>query len=459
MRVTDPHPPPLTCRRSDSSAAAALAALRLLLCCWLLVAPAHGRAAPVVEVIELQGAISPVLAARVAEGLDAAARRDAALVVLRIDTPGGLDGATRSIVKAIVSSAVPVAAYVAPGGARAASAGTYILYASHVAAMAPGTNVGAATPVALGSPRASPDGVADASRAKMVNDAVAYLRSLAALRNRNAEWAERAVRDAASLDAQAALQQRVVDVLAGDLPHLLRELDGRRVAMADGERRLQLAGAIVQVQPQGWQLRVLAVLSEPEVALMLVMLGLAALFIELTHPGLVLPGVAGAISLLLGMYALQLLPPDLAALSLLALGIALLAAEFFVPSGWLGTGGALAVVLAAVMLTSDGIPGGVLPRAVALALTAAIAAGLVVLAAFVRRGSRRPPVSGDAMLVGAEGVVIDVTSGQAWVQVQGERWRAAGDAALARGQRVRVLARDGLTLTVTAIRANEGEKP
>ncbi len=435
----------------------------LLWCCGLLAGSAASAAVPSVELIELRGAISPVLAAHVVEGLEAAARRNATLVVLRVDTPGGLVGATRHIVKAIIASEVPVVAYVAPGGARAASAGTFILYASHVAAMAPGTHAGAATPVALGSPPGadtrSAGGTADASRAKVVNDAVAYLRSLAALRGRNGEWAERAVREAASLDAESALQQKVVDMIATDLPDLLRQLDGRSVRWGAGERQLPLAGATIRVQPQGWQLRVLAVLSEPELALMLVMLGLAGLFIELTHPGLVLPGVAGAIALLLGMYALQMLPPDFAALALLALGIALLAAEFFVPSGLLGTGGAVAVVIAALLLTGDGASGGTLPRGAALVLTAVVAAGLVALAAFVRQGKLRAPVSGDTLLVGAEGVVIETTPEHTWALVQGEHWRVTGDTALSGGERVRVLARDGLTLKVTVVRNDEGEKP
>lgn len=437
-------------------------ALQALLSCCLLLAPGRAIAAAGVEMIELQGAVSPVLAAHVADGLAAAARRGAQLVVLRIDTPGGLDSATRTIVKAIIASPVPVAAWVAPGGARAASAGTFILYASHIAAMAPGTNVGAATPVMIGAAPKSdePSGSdgADASRAKAVNDAVAYLRSLAQLRGRNPDWAEQAVREADSLAAEAALQQQVIEVLARDLPDLLRQLDGRRLALPAGERRLQLAGASVYTQPQGWRVRVLAALSEPEVALLLVMLGLAGLFLELSNPGLVLPGVSGAIALLLGMYALQMLPLNLAAVGLLALGIALLAAEFFVPSGLLGASGAVAVGIAALMLTDEGASAGSLPRGVALIVIIAIAIGMAALAGFARQGRRRPPVSGDAALVGLEGVIVDASAGNTWALVQGEHWRVTSTDALTPGQRVRVLARDGLTLAVAAEHPDTGEQ-
>ncbi len=433
----------------------------LLACVGLLLCTGRCMAATV-EIIELQGAVSPVLAAYVADGLDHAARHGAELVVLRIDTPGGLDSATRTIVKAIIASPVPVAAYVAPGGARAASAGTFILYASHIAAMAPGTNVGAATPVALGAAD-KPDQPSGASRAdtghtKAVNDAVAYLRALALLRARNADWAEHAVRDAASLEAETALREQVIDVLAQDLPDLLQQLDGRKLTLAAGERRLRLAGASVHTRPQGWRVRVLSVLSEPEVALMLVMLGLAGLFIELTHPGLVLPGIAGAIALLLGMYALQLLPLDLAAVALLALGIALLAAEVVVPSGLLGAGGTVALALAALMM-GDAAQGGSVPRGVALAVIVAIAVGMVMLAGVVRQGRRRPSVSGDAALTGVEGVIVDATPGNTWALLQGEHWRVVCRDPLAAGQRVRVLTRDGLTLRVAAGQRDNGDKP
>ncbi len=432
----------------------ALPCRRLLAACLLLcalTAASHAAPAPV-WLVDLDGAISPVLAEHAVAGLQAAARDRAQLVVLRIDTPGGLDSAMRTIIKAILASPVPVAAFVAPAGARAASAGTYILTASHVAAMAPGTNVGAATPVALGGEKQA----RDAHRDKAINDAAAYLRSLAALRGRNADWAERAVRQADSLGADAALGQQVIDVVARDVPQLLQKLDGRRVALPAGEIRLDLAQAPLRNHAPTWRVRVLSVLSEPGLALMLVLAGLAGLFLEFSTPGLVVPGMLGAICLLLGMYALQMLPLDFAALGLLLLGVALLVGEAFVPSGLLALGGVAAMVFAAVMLMDSGWPQALVPPAFVIVFAALVAAGIAVLMGVVFRSRRLAPVSGGAELIGAIAEVVDPTPGNAWAQLQGENWRISSDQAFLRGQRVRVIARDGLVLRVIAIDNEHG---
>lgn len=429
-----------------------LLAAFLLLC--TLAAAAHAAPAPI-WLVELDGAISPVMAEHAVAGLQAAAHERAQLVVLRIDTPGGLDSAMRTIIKAILASPVPVAAFVAPAGARAASAGTYILYASHIAAMAPGTNVGAATPVALGAGGEQP--ARDAHRDKAINDAAAYLRSLASLRGRNADWAERAVRQAESLGADAALGLKVIDVVARDVPQLLQKLDGRRVALPAGEVRLDLVQAPLRNYAPTWRVRVLSVLSEPGLALMLVLAGLAGLFLEFSTPGLVVPGMLGAICLLLGMYALQMLPLDFAALGLLLLGVALLVGEAFVPSGLLALGGVAAMVFAVVMLMDSGWPQALVPPAVVIGFAALVAAGIAVLMGVVVRSRRLAPVSGGAELIGAIAEVVDPTPGNAWAQLQGENWRISDEQAFSRGQQVRVIARDGLVLRVTAIDNDLGE--
>lgn len=433
------------------------AARRRLLARWLCVALlclTPLTAAATVLVVRVEGAISPVLAEHVVAALQSAEREQASLVVLSIDTPGGLDTAMRTMIKAILASPVPVAAWVAPAGARAASAGTFLLYASHVAAMAPGTNVGAATPVSIGAGEAKD--TKDASRDKAINDAAAYIRSLAVLRGRNADWAETAVRRAASLDAEAALKQKVIDLMARDLPGLLGQLDGRTLRVGQRDLRLQLAGAAVREYPAGWRVRVLSVLSDPSIALLLVMLGLAGLFLEFSNPGLLLPGALGAVSLLVGMYALQMLPVDFAGIALLLLGTALLVGEAFAPGGVLAGAGAIALVAGAVMMMDGELPM-LLPPALVIAVAALLAVATAVLVTLAMRSRRAQPVEG-AELSGATAVVVDPTPGDAWVLVGGEHWRARSDVPLARGQTLQVLSRDGLILRVGPAESSSTEE-
>jgi len=330
---------------------------------WLLVlmlglAPG-GQAAPgAVWVLSIDDAIGPASADYVLRGLDQARDQGAQLVVIRMDTPGGLDSAMRQIIKAILASPVPVASFVAPGGARAASAGTYILYASHVAAMAPGTNLGAATPVQIGgTPGAPKDDKAEADSdeatlaRKQVNDAAAYIRGLAQLRGRNADWAEKAVREAVSLSASEALKQKVIDLVANDVPDLLRQLHGKTLIAADQPRLLQTRDANVVEHLPDWRTRVLAVITNPSVALILIMIGVYGLLFEFMNPGSSVGGVVGGICLLLALYALQLLPVSIAGLALILLGIVFMIAEAFLPSfGVVGFGGIVAFVVGAVIL-------------------------------------------------------------------------------------------------------------
>lgn len=423
------------------------------------------QVAPVV-VLEVDGAISPASADYLHRGLALAQRQQAQLLVLQIDTPGGLDTSMRAMIKDIVASPVPVATFVAPGGARAASAGTYLLYASHVAAMTPASNVGAATPVAIGiggSPPAAqppgrvasgasaPAGEGDPMTAKRVADAAAYLRSLAQLRSRNADWGEKAVREAVSLSAAEALQLKVVDLVATDVPDLLRQLHGRDVHVATGVQRLHTQGAPVVAFEQDWRTRLLAVITNPSLALLLLTAGLYALVFEFSTPGMVAPGVVGAICVVLALFALHMLPVNYAGLALIVLGIGFLAAEAFVPSyGALGTGGILAFVIGAVILFDTESPGWGVPKSL-IALLALAGVGLVmVVAAMAARARRRPVVTGAGTLVSACGELVEFAGGEGWVVVHGEHWRARGPAQLKPGDRVRVTARQGRVLEVAA---------
>jgi len=411
----------------------------------------------------MAGPIGPASALRLQRGLQRAQQQQAALLVLQLDTPGGLDTAMRDMIQALLASPLPVAVFVAPQGARAASAGTFLLYAAHVAAMAPATNLGAATPVEIGLPgggadKPGPQGAAsapDAMTAKRVNDAVAYIRGLAQLRGRNADWAERAVREAASLDARAALSQGVIDFVAADLPDLLRQLDGRELRV--GERRVTLATARAPVQllEPDWRDRLLASISHPGVALALVTIGLYGLIFEFASPGFVLPGVVGGVALLLGLYGLQMLPINHAGLALVLLGLAFLVAEAFMPSfGVLGLGGIAAFAFGAALLIDSDAPGLGIPWSVIAALCLTSAAFVFGVLGLALRARRRPVVGGAATLVGARGELIEHDADDTgWARVAGTPWRVRGVAGLRPGQAVHVVGVEGLTLLVRAEQA------
>nr|WP_019450803.1 nodulation protein NfeD [Cupriavidus sp. BIS7] len=421
-------------------------------------------AVPPVYVIPIQGAISPASASFAMHGIEQARKHGAQLIVIEMDTPGGLDKSMRDIIQAILASPVPVATYVYPGGARAASAGTYILYASHIAAMAPGTNLGAASPVAIGiggpKPEAGPvpasapssaPAAEDTMTRKQMHDASAYIRGLAQLRHRNAEWGERAVREAVSLSADEAVSQHVADMVASDLPALLGQVDGKRIEAAGATRTLHTAGAPVVTLEPDWRSRLLAVITDPSVALILMMIGIYGLIFEFSTPGMVVPGIAGTICLLLGLFALQMLPVNYAGLALIALGVGCMTAELFLPTfGALGVGGIIAFAFGAVMLIDTDVPGFGVPFPLIAALCTISAFFLFGMSTLLLRARRRPVVSGADALVGSVGLVIDDTQADGWAMVHGEQWRIHSIAPLVRGQRIRVTARRGLVLDVTS---------
>jgi len=436
--------------------------------CWrwvllllLLGITPGGQAAPgAVWVLDIDDAIGPASADYLIRSLAQAQAQGAQLVVIRMDTPGGLDSAMRQMIKAILASPVPVATYVAPSGARAASAGTYILYASHVAAMAPGTNLGAATPVQIGAPPGAPKddktkGSDDETLArKQVNDAAAYIRGLAQLRGRNADWAEKAVREAVSLPASEALRLNVIDQVADDLPALLRKLDGKTLEAAGQPHQLQTAGASLVEHLPDWRTRVLAVITNPSVALILIMVGVYGLLFEFMSPGSTVGGVVGGICLLLALYALQLLPVSFAGVALILLGIAFMIAEAFLPSfGVVGFGGIVAFVVGALILIDTDAPGYGIPLALigTLAVLSALLIGGVLGMALKAR--QRALVSGDASLVGSLVTVTQVMAGNPFrgvVLAQGEEWQVQCATPLQAGQNVRVTARHGVMLDVSA---------
>lgn len=446
--------------------------------CVLWPALAWGAAAQPVMLLTLEGAVSPATADYAVRGIRQAPDKGAGLVILQVDTPGGLDTSMRSVIKEILASPVPVVVFVGPSGARAASAGTFILYASHVAAMAPGTNLGAATPVPIGigqpgkAPSKQPAGAekdkekGDAKKdkskeeeapegamsRKQVHDAAAYIRSLAQLRGRNAEWGERAVREAVSLSAEDALKMRVVDLLARDVNDLLAKLDGRKVTVQGVERKLETKGAKVLAVEPDWRSRLLAVIANPSVALILMMLGIYGLIFEMMNPGFVLPGVIGGICLLLALYAFQLLPINYAGLGLILLGIVFIIAEAFLPSfGALGIGGVIALAIGAVILIDPQAGADYTIPLPVVAVMSAVGGGIVFFTVlFALKARKRPVVSGMEQMIGDTGEVLEDLETEGWARVEGERWQVVSAQPLRRGQKVKVVGVTGLTLRVEA---------
>ncbi|MEP9374696.1 nodulation protein NfeD [Mesorhizobium sp. KR1-2] len=419
-------------------------------------------------IIDVDGAIGPASARQLKEGLATAVERNAEVVILEMNTPGGLVTSMREMIADIVASPIPVIGYVAPSGAHAASAGTYILYATHLAAMAPGTNLGAATPVELGgSPSPLPGGgdnkggeggdqknatgahpPGDAMMAKVINDAVAFIRSLAELRGRNADWAEKAVREAASLSATAALQQHVIEIIARDPADLLQQANGRTVEVAGKKDALATNDLTIETLEAGGLIRLLSIITDPNVAIILLLVGVYGLVFEFSSPGMVAPGVIGTLALLLALYALDLLPINFAGLALMLLGIAFLVMEAFNPTVVLGLGGVVAFLLGAAMLLRVRGPGFELSWFV-VGIAAALTLGLALLSGSYLWAARRSPSRvGAQAMNGLPVEIIDWSGDEGHVFAQGERWRAKADEPLAPGDSAEVVGVKDLVLTV-----------
>jgi membrane-bound serine protease (ClpP class) len=461
---------------------------------WLLVLLAvlllWPRAAPAADsrviVAEIDGTIGPVTVDYFRSALREVREREAGLLLVRMDTPGGLDASMRDIVKEILAAPVPIVCFVAPGGARAASAGTYILYACHVAAMAPATNLGSATPVQIGGfpglpddggqpkepkPTAGDQEPADTEEAaaepvaadsamerKLINDAAAFIRGLAKLRGRDAQWAEQAVRAAENLTADEALARGVIDLVAQDIPALLAAIDGREVRVLGETMVLDTADALTEAFEPDWRTRFLAAITNPNIAYVLMLIGIYGLIYELANPGAIIPGVIGAVALLTALFAFQALPVNYAGLALLALGVGFMVLEAFVPSfGALGIGGAIAFVIGSVILFRD--EAGQIGVAVPLIATFAILslALFVGVVGYAIKTRLRPVVSGREEMLAAVGVAEEDFDGRGHVRVHSETWNARAEQPVRKGQRVEVTGLDGLVLTVRPL-ADTGEE-
>ena len=428
----------------------------------------HAQASETVVVLEIKGGIGVATAEYVQSGIETAGARGAELIVIQIDTPGGLMGPTRDIVQAILGSGVPVASFVTPAGARADSAGTYILLASHIAAMNPTTHLGAATPVSLGGDDVTPEFPGDdasdgedgddaetspssgtAMERKVLNDAVAYIRSLAERHGRNADWAESAVRNADTLTAREALEQNVINFIAEDRADLLAQVNGYEVSINSRTVVLATDKAVVEDYEPNWRIKILSAIANPETVLLLGLIGLYGLMYEGWNPGAIVPGVVGIVCLLLAAYALQVLPVNYAGLALIIVGLALMTAEAFAPSfGALGLGGIAAFVFGAIMMFDSDIPGFGISITFVVALAAIFALLFIWLIGYLLRLQKRGAVSGKEAIIGGIAAATQDFMGDGKVWLEGEAWAARSKVAIRKDQQVVVRAMDGLVLEV-----------
>lgn len=444
--------------------------LKLKVICFLLIAmlavggvvnsTTAEQGVPRVVLLNIEGTIGPAVGDYIERALHKANEQDIELIVLRIDTPGGLDLAMRSIIKQITTSKIPVASYVSPGGARAASAGTYILYASHIAAMAPGTNLGAATPVQVGG-IPTPTGIGkkdkekesasnDPAKQKVINDAAAYIRGLAQMHGRNQQWAEKAVREAASLSAEEALKENVIDLIAADFNDLLIQLNGYEIEVLGTRKVLVTEGAVTEIVEPDWRSDLLSVITNPNIAYILMLIGFYGLILEFYNPGAIVPGTIGAISLILALYAFQMLPINYAGMGLILLGVALMIGEVFEPSfGMLGIGGIIAFVFGSIILIDTEAPGYGIHLSVIISFAVVSALITIFVIGLALKARRRPVVSGREELLGKQALVLEDFDREGVVSLHGEHWPALSETALQKDQPVKVVDVKGITLTVS----------
>jgi len=429
-----------------------------------------GKSAIIVQ-LQINGVIGPATADYIERNLQKAIDSQVQAVLITMDTPGGLDMSMRQIIKRIIASPIPIITYVTPGGARAASAGTYILFASHIAAMAPATNLGAATPVQIGGfggldkgkDKESPDNnkenakpLADPMAHKIVNDAAAYIRGLAKMHGRNEQWAEQAVRAAASLSASEALKQNVIDIVARDVSDLFSQLQGRKINIAGKELILNTTHYEIQSRQPDWRSDFLAVITNPSIAYILLMVGMYGLVLEFSNPGSIVPGTVGGISLLLALYALQLLPVNYAGMGLILLGIALMTAEAFAPSfGILGLGGAVSFVIGSVILMDTDVPGFGIDLGLVAGFALSSVAFFIIAIGLLLKSRHSPIVSGKEEMQGSIGVVLEDFTGAGLIRVHSEYWKATCDQPLHKNEKVKVTEIDGLLLQVRPVTNQE----
>jgi membrane-bound serine protease (ClpP class) len=422
-------------------------ALGLILFCFLIwVPPALSNEGDVV-IIDLIGTISPGSAAFLESGMEKARKRAAQLIIIQLDTPGGLGSSMRTMVKSILNSPIPVVVYVAPSGAGAASAGVMVTIAAHVAAMAPGTNIGAAHPVT-----ASGGDIPGTMSEKVVNDMASYARGIALDKGRNAEWVEKAIRESVSITAQEAVKMNVVDLVADNIDDLLKAIDGREVTLKDGKKILKTEGLTKIYYKPGFRDRILNLISDPNISYILFMIGLAGLYFELSNPGAIFPGVIGAISLVLAFYSFQALPVNYAGLILIVLAIIFFIAEVKVASyGVLSIGGVVSLAIGSLMLFED-----VRVSLKLMAPTVILIGGFfIIVSGLAFRAHLARPKSGMEGMIGSVGLVKETIDPEGLIFVHGEIWRAASTEKIEPGERVQVEGAEGLLLKV--IRVNDKE--
>ena len=406
-------------------------------------------AADKVLLLEINGAIGPAVQDYITRGIATAAESKASAIIIRINTPGGLETSMRGINNAIINSPVVVISYVSPSGARAASAGTFIAFASNFAVMAPGTNIGAASPVKLTPEEKTNSALLDTHEKKAINDAAAYLRSLAQLRGRNAAWAELAVTQAVSVSAEEAKKLNIINNIADNIPQLLTEINGQKTLVAGEMKTINIRNAEIQSMPPDWRSQFLAFITDPNIAYLLMLAALYGMFFEFSNPGLILPGVAGLIALFLALYAFQLMPVNYVGLSLLLIGISFMIFEIYVSSfGVIGIGGVIAFIIGSIMLYDSNDPAFHVTTTLILLMSTLTSAFFFLWVVMLVRSHRQAVITGHEGLIGKEGVVLDTKDNMTTIKLMGEIWNAESTSKLTAGDHVKVVKSTGLTLTV-----------